>query len=85
MRGRYLTAATMLTMLIVGWLVPLPVGGQETGGVPRTPDGQPDLQGVWDYRTITPLERPSELAGKDLLSTEEAAEFERATLQGRES
>src|SRR5437879_4408329 len=26
---------------------------------PRTPWGHPDLQGVWDYRTITPLERPS--------------------------
>ncbi len=25
----------------------------------RTADGQPDLQGVWDFRTLTPLQRPS--------------------------
>src|SRR5436853_6204225 len=31
---------------------------------PRTPDGQPDLQGVWTNNTVTPLERPKELAGK---------------------
>ncbi len=45
--------------------------------VPRTPDGQPDLQGVWDYRTATPLERPAEFAGKEFLSKEEIAQYER--------
>src|SRR5207247_3382283 len=44
---------------------------------PRTPWGHPDLQGVWDYRTITPLERPSALSGKQFLTDEEAAIFER--------
>src|SRR5881396_1858604 len=44
---------------------------------PRTPWGHPDLQGVWDYRTITPLERPSALAGKEFLTEDEAAAFER--------
>src|SRR5438093_6528208 len=43
---------------------------------PRTPWGHPDLQGVWDYRTITPLERPSALSGKQFLTDEEAAIFE---------
>jgi len=42
---------------------------------PRTVDGQPDLQGVWNYATATPLERPGEFAGKAVLSDEEAAEF----------
>jgi len=43
---------------------------------PRTADGHPDLQGVWNFSTITPLERPSELGGKQVLDDEEAAEFE---------
>src|SRR5215470_13966904 len=44
---------------------------------PRTPWGHPDLQGIWDYRTITPLERPTALSGKQFLTDEEAATFER--------
>ena len=43
---------------------------------PRTPDGVPDLQGVYTFRTITPMERPQQLEGKATLSAEEAAEFE---------
>ena len=43
---------------------------------PRTSWGAPDLQGVWDYRTMTPLERPRELAGKATLTAEEAAAYE---------
>jgi hypothetical protein len=42
----------------------------------RTAWGQPDLQGVWDFRTVTPLERPNELAGKEILTDVEAASFE---------
>ena len=45
--------------------------------MPRTPDGRPDLQGVWDYRTATPLERPPEFAGKEFLTDQEIAEYER--------
>ena len=43
----------------------------------RTPDGKPDLQGIWDFRTATPLERPRELAGKAVFTREEAEDFER--------
>ena len=43
---------------------------------PRTPDGKPDIQGTFTFRTITPLQRPKELAGKTTLNTEEAAAFE---------
>ena len=42
--------------------------------VPRTPDGQPDLQGYWSYATITPLERPDAQGGKSLLTDEEVVE-----------
>jgi hypothetical protein len=45
--------------------------------MPRTPDGRPDLQGVWDYRTATPLERPPEFAGKQFLTDQEIADYER--------
>ena len=46
--------------------------------VPRTPDVQPDLQGVWTNATITPLERPAELAGKEFLTEAEARDFEKS-------
>jgi len=46
--------------------------------LPRTPDGQPDLQGIWNSSSITPLERPVELGTKDVYSKEEAAAYEKA-------
>ena len=49
--------------------------------IPRTSWGHPDLQGVWSTATITPFERPAEFAGKEFLTREEAAEFERLTLE----
>jgi hypothetical protein len=44
---------------------------------PRTPWGDPDLQGVWNDATSTPLQRPDQVSGKDVLSDEEAAEFQK--------
>ena len=44
---------------------------------PRTPDGQPDLQGMWSNATITPFERPKELAGKEFFTEQEAADYEK--------
>jgi len=48
--------------------------------VPRTADGQPDLQGIWTNTTITPLERPADLGGKAFLTEQEAAEYEKKTV-----
>jgi hypothetical protein len=89
MRVRNLTSRSLL---IVGAAVVLfattPISGQapaaarasapaaKASAVPRTPDGRPDLQGVWDFRTITPMQRPTDLAGKDVLTDQEAAEYE---------
>jgi hypothetical protein len=47
-----------------------------TKAVPRTPDGHPDLQGVWTNATITPLERPQEFAAKATLTEAEAKGYE---------
>src|ERR1700730_14028024 len=67
-------------------LASVPAAGQaptkapagKTYKAPRTPDGKPDLQGVWDYRTATPLERPNGVADKEVDNDEEAAELAKA-------
>ena len=43
---------------------------------PRTADGQPDLQGIWDSASLTPLERPKELGTKGVYTPEEFAAYE---------
>ena len=48
-----------------------------------TPDGQPDLQGVWNFSTATPMERPEDLAGQATLTAEEAAAWEQQLAQQR--
>ena len=45
--------------------------------VPRTPDGQPDLQGFWSNSTYTPLERPDKVT-KEFYTPEEAVAVEKA-------
>ncbi len=70
--------------ILVAVVVPAPVAGEgqtqsaasDGWTAPVTPWGDPDLQGIWDFRTITPMERPAELAGKAVLTAEEAADFE---------
>ena len=44
---------------------------------PRTPDGKPDLQGVWSNNTVTPLERPKELAGKEFYTEAELKDLQK--------
>ena len=50
---------------------------QADGRMPlRTPDGQPDVSGIFTFRTLTPLERPERFDGVETLGPEEAAQFE---------
>src|SRR6516164_1522413 len=42
----------------------------------RTPWGEPDLQGIWNGETLTPLQRPARFANKPVLTPEEAAKIE---------
>ena len=68
-------AIGVLSVLIAA-LGGAPALAQPAGGeLPRTAWGDPDLQGVWDFRSLTPMERPPELAGKEVLTAEEAALF----------
>ena len=72
-----------VTVVAVGCLGSGPAAGQNqnqsdaerttTWTLPRTPDGQPDLQGYWTTQTFTPLERPEHLAGKEFFTEEEEA------------
>ena len=69
---------TMLALLAVTAGGSLPAGAQTPYEPPRLPDGSPDLQGVWDFRTLTPLQRSAGQADKAVLTAEEAAAYEAA-------
>ncbi len=77
MQARSLAAT--LGVVAVTLVIPAFLTAQSRpAALPRTPDGKPDLQGTFTFSTITPLQRPEALAGKDVLNAEEAAEFEAA-------
>ncbi len=65
-----LTSATVALILT-------PVLGQDPGdAVGRTPWGDPDLQGIWNSKTQTPLQRPAEYEGREFLTDEEVSVLE---------
>ncbi len=74
--------ARLVATLVLGCLVPAVAAGQDATA-PRTSWGAPDLGGVWDFRTITPLERSAALKDKAVLTAEDAAAFTRQTLESR--
>ena len=73
MTGR--TTSALMVVVVGLAAIPIMAAAQE---MPRTAWGEPDLQGVWDFRTLTPLQRPEDLEDKAFLSAEEAAEREQA-------
>ena len=80
----YRLAAAIGFLAIVIAIVIAPVAGQTRAGqtrIPRASDGHPDLQGVWTNATLTPLERPADLAGKATLTDAEAKTYEKKDLQ----
>ena len=71
MRHRNFAAACAVLVLVV--LAPAFAAEQGASEAPRMPWGAPDLQGVWDFRSITPMERPRDRADQEFLTEEEAA------------
>ncbi len=81
-------AAAFPVVVMIAVMVPWPVAAQTGVGdgdwvVPRTADGQPDLQGTWNNTTITPFERPARQADQAFLTEEEAVAAEQAALERR--
>jgi len=84
MGHRFLVPISALAATAAVLFAPSPVAGQanrrvaaKTWAVPHTANGQPDLQGLWTNATITPFERPKDLAGKEFFTEEEAAAYEK--------
>ena len=79
MRTRYLASIALLVAFVAVGLV-APASGQAPRkyNVPKTPWGDPDLQGVWNDATSTPLQRPANAGEKPVLSDEEAEEFQKS-------
>ena len=78
MTGRCLTAVAVLAVLLFG---PSVVVGQTAAAADdwtpaMTPWGDPDLRGIWNSKTTTPLERPDEFEGREFLDEEEVAALE---------
>ena len=71
--GTALCVGVMMVMLLPG----LPAAQQaEQEEPPRTAWGQPDLGGVWEYKTRTRLQRPEHYGDREFLTAEEASQIE---------
>ena len=81
--SRVRISVVFLPVVFVIALLVSPAAGQTSSAVPRTEDGRPDLRGVWNFSSATPMERPETLAGKEVLTAEEAAQFEQEIAQNR--
>ena len=74
------TARGALPAFLMLLLAALPAAAQGGGAddytAPRTPWGDPDLEGIWSSKTTTPLERPDDYEGREFLTADEVAALE---------
>jgi hypothetical protein len=78
MNHRSVAAIGSLSIAMAAAVLTPASAAEQPGAAPRLADGRPDLQGVWDYRTITPMQRPVELGTKAFFASEaEAAAWEK--------
>jgi hypothetical protein len=70
-----------LLVVLSSWLGGISANADPRWTTPTLPNGQPDLQGTWENNSATPLERPTQLAGKALLSEEDVAAMEQRAAQ----
>jgi hypothetical protein len=71
-------SASALALMFAAFAVGQAKPSSKNWTVPRTPDGKPDLQGVWTNATITPMERPANLVGKATMTDAEAKAYEKS-------
>ena len=84
MSNRVFASSCLAIVVILVALVGV-VPAHAQSAVPRTAWGTPDLQGIWDFRTITPLQRPEDLGDQEFLTEEEASEREQAAVERNET
>ena len=75
MNGRRIAIAVALAALVPLAAASAAAAGQDDWTMPRTADGQPDLQGIWTNNSATPMERPEQLGEKARLTDEELADL----------
>src|SRR4030081_3195491 len=87
MNCRYVASGVALVMTQAGVIgctgqkAQAPSQASANSTAPRTPWGEPDLQGIWNSSVITPNERPKQYADREFLTEAEVADIEKKAVR----